>query len=245
MSFTRTHICGGTSGEQCGDDNAQMHYACQSYAKEVVIKNRCKIASWPEHIPFKSASEIRGGVRPLLELRRRWSLPDGHEDKLRIVRATPEDVANAARDPDSVHPNLKLLQEERKAAAAAAARVTAQATAYVVPVFVWHPLDSSFVGLDFTSAQTRTSGTTRKRPRGQRSDTCKRRKRASDTSLQVRKRLPMRGVISMRSVIPGVDGTAGGDERAAKRARLDDCPVEDTIEDFVLSSEFGGRLSLA
>lgn len=72
----------------------------------------------------------------------------------------------------------------------------------------------------------------------------KRRERVADTSLQGRKRLPMRGITSMHCVIPGVDETSrdGDNERVAKRARLEDCPVDDAITDFQLSTEFGGRV---
>lgn len=49
----------------------------------------------------------------------------------------------------------------------------------------------------------------------------------------------------MRYVIPGLDGVGGGgDGRAAKRVRLEDCPVDDPITEFELSTEFGGRLSI-
>ncbi len=41
-------------------------------------------------------------------------------------------------------------------------------------------------------------------------------------------------------MIPGVEEAVG---RAAKRARLDDCAVDDPIDQFVLSTEFGGPLS--
>lgn len=54
----------------------------------------------------------------------------------------------------------------------------------------------------------------------------------------------MREFTSKRCVIPGVNGTSGdGDnDRVVKRAQLDNCPVDDTITDFELSAEFGGRV---
>lgn len=194
---------------------------------------------WPEDIPFKSLSEIRGGVTPLFELRRRWNLPDGHQDKLRIERATPEDIANALRDPDSVHPNLKLLQKERREAADAAARAAAKAPEYVVPVYTWHPENMCFVGLDLVSTEPPEPKT----QRSQRIDSGLRRKRASDGSPWAREKLSMtKGISSCEYVIPGVSGSCGDGERASKRMRLEDRAVDDPIEGFLLSSEFGGPL---
>lgn len=229
-------------GEQSGDDDARMRYTSKCYASEVVVKGGCKVVGWPEDIPFKSVSEIRGGVAPLFELRRRWNLPDGHQDKLRIERATPEDITNAIRDPDSVHPNLKLLKKERKEAADAATAATKDAE-YVVPVYAWHPDDMCFVGLELVS----TAPPEPKSQRSQRIDSGLRRKRASDGSPWAREKLSMtKGISSSEYVIPGVHGSSGGGggggERASKRMRLDDCVVDDPIEDFVLSSEFGGPL---
>ncbi|OJT07021.1 hypothetical protein TRAPUB_2124 [Trametes pubescens] len=233
-------------GELTGDEEAEMRYATKCYANGIVIRYGCKITGWPEDIPFKCLSEIPGGVRPLLELRRRWNLPDGHQHKLRLEHATPEDLEKAARDPRSVHPNPTQLEEgEKEVARKAAMRkvVTPAATAAeFIPSYVFHPVDLRFLGVELNSTQP--SAPVAKRKRSQRKDSGKRRRRASDNSLRVRKRLPMRGITSMCCVIPGVDGVAcGGDERAAKRVRLEDCPVDDPITEFELSTEFGGRLS--
>ncbi|EIW56597.1 uncharacterized protein TRAVEDRAFT_49415 [Trametes versicolor FP-101664 SS1] len=138
--------------ETSGNPEARMWYAAKHYAASVVAKQRCKLVGWSAAIPFTSISEIRGGVPPLLEHQRRWNLPDGDADKLRFERATPEDVANALRDPESVHPNPAHLQAEKLKAAAARAEAKAKAAvADVVPVCTYHPDDLSFVGLDLTS----------------------------------------------------------------------------------------------
>ncbi|OJT04582.1 hypothetical protein TRAPUB_4708, partial [Trametes pubescens] len=254
--------------------------------------HQCKLVGWPASIPFTSISEIRGGVLPLLELLRRWNLPDGDADKLRFERVTPEDIANAARDPGSVHPNPTQLEAERlkaaaakaekaqakaalrferatpedianaardpesvhpnptqleaeklKAAAAKAEEAQAKAAVFVVPVCTHHPYDLRFVGLDLTSTQPASDSVMPKAERNQRVDQGRRRKRKSDGSLRVRKRLPKRGITSSRCVIPGVEAAGGMVGRAAKRARLDDCAVDDPIDRFVLSTEFGGPLS--
>lgn len=232
--LTKVHI-----GEASGNPEARMWYAAKYYAANVVAKQHCKLVGWPAAIPFTSISEIRGGVPPLLELQRRWNLPDGDADKLRFERATPEDVANALRDPESVHPNPAQLQAEKLTAAAARAEV---AVADIVPVCTYHPDDLSFVGLDLTSTAPDVDLGA---PRAQRVDYGRRRKRKSDGSLQVRKRLPKKGITSVRCVIPGVKRMGGVVGRAGKRARLEDRAVDDPIDRFVLSTEFGGPLRVS
>lgn len=227
--------------ETSGNPTAVMWYAPKYYATNVVAKQQCKLVGWPAEIPFTSISEIRGGVPPLLELQRRWNLPDGDTDKLRFERATPEDIASALRDPESVHPNPTQLQAEKlKAAAARAVAAEAKADAVVVPVCTYHPDDLSFVGLDLTSTMPDVDP---EAPRSQRVDYGRRRKRKSDGSLQVRKRLPKKGITSARCVIPGVKRRGGAVGKSAKRAGLDDRAVDDPIDRFVLSTEFGGPLS--
>lgn len=215
-----------------------MWYAAKYYAANVVAKQQCKLVGWPAAIPFTSISEIRGGVPPLLELQRRWNLPDSDTEKLRFERATPEDVANALRDPESVHPNPTQLQAQRlKAAVARAEAKVKVAAAEVVPVCTYHPDDLTFVGLDLNDL------TVPERQRSQRVDQGRRRKRKSDSSLRVRKRLPKRGITSARCVILGVKRRGGAVGRAGKRSQLDDRAVDDPIDRFVLSREFGGPLS--
>lgn len=227
-------------GELSGNPTAVMWYAAKYYAANVVVKQECKLVGWPESIPFTSISEIRGGVPPLLELQRRWNLPDGDAEKLRFQRATPEDIANALRDPESVHPNPAQLQAEKLKAAAARVEPEAEAAADIVPVCTYHPDDLSFVGLELTSTKPDVDPEAQ---RSQRVDYGRRRKRKSDGSLQVRKRLPKDGIKSARCVIPGVKRKGRAIGRAAKRARLEDRAVDDPIDRFVLSTEFGGPLS--
>ncbi|KAL1943542.1 hypothetical protein VTO73DRAFT_3987 [Trametes versicolor] len=232
-------ITGGLR-ELSGNPTAVMWYAAKYYAANVVAKQECKLVGWPASIPFTSISEIRGGVPPLLELQRRWNLPDGDPEKLCFERATPEDIANAMRDPESVHPNPAQLQAEKLKAAPACAEPEAKATADVVPVCTYHPDDLSFLGLELTSTKPDVDPEAQ---RSQRVDYGRRRKRKSDGSLQVRKRLPKDGIKSARCVIPGVKRRGGAVGRAAKRARLEDRAVDDPIDRFVLSTEFGGPLS--
>ncbi|KAL1938531.1 hypothetical protein VTO73DRAFT_11554 [Trametes versicolor] len=232
-------ITGGLR-ELSGNPTAVMWYAAKYYAANVVVKQECKLVGWPASIPFTSISEIRGGVPPLLELQRRWNLPDGDPEKLRFERATSEDIANAMRDPESVHPNSAQLQAEKLKAAAARAEPEAKAAAQVIPVCTYHPDDLSFLGLELTST---TPDVDPEAQRSQRVDYGRRRKRKSDGSLQVRKRLPKDGIKSARCVIPGVKRKGRAVGKAAKRVRLDDRAVDDPIDRFVLSTEFGGSLS--
>lgn len=221
-------------GETSGNPEARMWYAAKHYATNVVAKQHCKLVGWPAAIPFTSISETRGGVPPLLELQRQWNLPDGDADKLRFERATSEDITNALRDPESVHPNPAQLQPKKLKAAEAQAQAAA---ADVIPVCTYHPDDLSFLGLDLTDSAAAEG------QRNQRVDQGRRRKRKSDGSLRVRKRLPKRGITSARCVIPGVKRRGGAVVRAGKRVRLDDRAVDDPIDRFVLSTEFGGPLS--
>ncbi|OJT03949.1 hypothetical protein TRAPUB_5366, partial [Trametes pubescens] len=162
-----------------------MWYAAKHHTSNVVVKHQCKLVGWPASIPFTSISEIRGGVPPLLELLRRWNLPDGDADKLHFERATPEDIANAAQDPESVHPNPTQLEAEKlKVAAAKAEEVQAKAAVFVVPVCTHHPHDLRFVGLDLTSTQPASDSVMPKAERNQRVDQGRRRKRKSDGSLR-------------------------------------------------------------
>lgn len=224
-----------------GNPTAVMWYATKYYAANVVAKQECKLVGWPASIPFTSISEICGGVPPLLELQRRWNLPDGDTEKLHFERATPEDIANAMCDPESVHPNPAQLQAEKLKAAAARAEPEVKAAADVVPVCTYHPDDLSFVGVELTSTKPDVDPEAQ---RSQRVDYGRRRKRKSDGSLQVRKRLPKDGIKSARCVIPGVKRMGGvvgrAAKRAGKRAQLDDRAVDDPIDRFVLSTEFGG-----
>ncbi|OJT05601.1 hypothetical protein TRAPUB_14106 [Trametes pubescens] len=212
----------------------RMRYAPRCYASEIVVKCGRKIVGWPLNIPFTDVSNIDGGSAPLAELCRLWNLPDGDPNKLRFEPASHEDRVNAARDPESIHPTphflpaLKVKAADRDTQAAARAAAAAHADAY-------HPLNMEFVGrplASMTEAQ-----------RSQRRDTGGRRGRASDSDPRVRRRRPMRGIMSMPFVLPGSDGVDSSGERAGKRRRVDEYPLEDRITQFKLSFQFGGKLT--
>lgn len=79
-------------------------YVIEDYAEDVVIGHCLKIEGWPSWIPFRNASEIRGGCRVLGELLKLWK-----EKKIKFVPATELDRLNAALDPTLVAPSGGFL----------------------------------------------------------------------------------------------------------------------------------------
>ncbi len=215
-----------------------MRYAAPCYASDIVIKGGHKLVGWPADVTFTDLGSIGGGVMTLHELRRQWYLPNGDPDKLRFEPASREDQANAARDPESVHPTPQHLPELKAKAAARRAR------AITVEVDAYRPDNMQYVGRQLTSTMPEP-----KEQRQQRSDTGQRRARASDTSTQVRKRRQLKGLTSKAFVLPGTGGGSGGSgRRASKRPRLeeppmDDYPLDDPITEFELANSFSGEPS--
>lgn len=83
---------------------AAPRYTIEDYAEEVVIENRVKIDGWPSSIPFRNASEIRGGCKILSVLLKLWKAK-----KIKFVPATELDRLNAALDPTLVAPSEGFL----------------------------------------------------------------------------------------------------------------------------------------
>lgn len=200
-----------------------MRYVPSCYASDIIIKGGHKIVGWPADVPFTDLSNVRGGVKTLHELHRRWHLPDGHPDKLRFERASREDQLNAAHDPESVHPTPQHLP---RLAAQAASRA---AGAFPVEVDAYRPDNMEYVGSQLTSTVLEP-----KEQRQQRVDTKKRRARKSDTSTRVRKRRQQKGITSNRFVLPGSNGrgSSGSGKRASKRRRVDDYALDDPITEL-------------
>lgn len=214
-----------------------MCYAVSTYAGKIVIECGYVLIGWPENVPFTNLSEIGGGSMTLLELRRRWNLPDGHPQKLRFELASPEDLANAARDAESVHPTPKKLPELK----ARAARATARARKAAVRSYNYHPENMQFLGRQSTSTRPEPKAPGE---RSQRIDTGRRRPRESDNDPRVVKKKRMVGITSMECVIPGFRRTIGGSGGGAEEEEdVEDCAVDDPITDFELSSDFGGHLT--
>lgn len=212
-----------------------MCYAVNSYAGEIVIKCGYVLLGWPENVPFTNLSDIGGGSTTLLELRRRWNLPEGHAQRLRFEPASPEDRANAARDPESVHPTPKKLPELKERAA----RSSARAKKAAVRSYNYHPETMRFLGRQSTSTRPEPKGV-----RSQRIDTGRRRPREADNDPRVTKKKRMVGITSMECVIPGFRGTISGSGGGAEEEECEeDCAVDDPITEFELSSDYGGHLS--
>ncbi|OJT05817.1 hypothetical protein TRAPUB_3334 [Trametes pubescens] len=90
---------GGNLKQRSGDPDARMRYTVDGYA--VIVKKHClKLVGWLSDIPFTHFSDILGGIEPIKRLHTAW-----RKHELYFERATPEDIANAERDPLSVHPN--------------------------------------------------------------------------------------------------------------------------------------------
>ncbi|EIW58841.1 uncharacterized protein TRAVEDRAFT_47983 [Trametes versicolor FP-101664 SS1] len=222
--FTYLHV-----HADCASNGAQkrMRYVPSCYASDIVIKGGHKLVGWPADVPFTDLSNVRGGVKTLHELHRRWYLPEGHPDKLRFEPASREDRANAARDPASVHPTPQHLPQLVERAAARAAR------AFPVEVDAYRPDNMEHVGCQLTSMVPEP-----KEQRAQRVDTGKRRARKSDTSTKVRKRRQQKGITSKRFVLPGSNGrgSSGGGKRTSKRKQVDDYALDDPITEFRLTA---------
>lgn len=215
-----------------------MRYAPHCYATDIVLGCGLVIAGWPQDIPFTDLSSVGGGLDTLREIRRRWYLPDGDPEKLRFEPASRKDYANAARDPESVHPTPQHLPELKARAAAAKAR----AKALPVESDVYRSRDMRRVGRQSTSTMPEPKVQTQ-----QRRDTKKRRARASDTETRVRKKRQTTGVTSMSCVLQRVDevsgsgdGEQGSDGQGSEEAHALDDPITDS--DFELTRSYGGEL---
>ncbi|EIW51808.1 uncharacterized protein TRAVEDRAFT_54233 [Trametes versicolor FP-101664 SS1] len=211
----------------------RMRYAPQYYALDIVLGCGLVIAGWPQDIPFTDLSAVGGGIDTLREIRRRWYLPDGDPEKLRFEPASREDYANAAHDPESVHPTPQHLPELKARAAAAKAR----AQALPVESDVYDSRNMRRVGRQSTSTMPEPKAWTQ-----QRQDTKKRRARASDMETRVRKKRQTTGVTSMPFVLQGADKVSGGDGEQGSDSE-EAYTLDDPITDFNLTRSFGGELS--
>ncbi|KAJ2984877.1 hypothetical protein NUW54_g10347 [Trametes sanguinea] len=91
--------------ELTGIVGARISYPLDKYTRLVVIRYEVMFFEWPDDVPFLELSRIRGGIAPLERLLEHWNA-----GKLRLERATPEQIEKAKRDPMSVHPNPPRAQ---------------------------------------------------------------------------------------------------------------------------------------
>ncbi|KAH9923036.1 uncharacterized protein B0H18DRAFT_1015771 [Fomitopsis serialis] len=64
-----------------GSPDARMRYNEHDFWKHVIKRFRYKLVGWPESIPFKDLSEVKGGQGPVAELLHLW-----YKGKLAFVR---------------------------------------------------------------------------------------------------------------------------------------------------------------
>lgn len=212
----------------------RMRYAPQCYATDIVLGTGHVLVGWPQDVPFTDLSSVGGGLDTLREIRRRWYLPDGDPEKLRFEPASRKDYANAACDPESVHPTPQHLPEIKARAAAAKAKANA------------HPVESDVYSARTMRRVGRQSTSTMPEPKAQtqqRQDTKKRRARASDMETRVRKKRQTTGVTSMSFVLRQANEVSGGDD--GEQGSEEEYALDDDITnfDFKLTRSFGGELS--
>ncbi|KAI0351687.1 hypothetical protein OH77DRAFT_1419663 [Trametes cingulata] len=195
-----------------GIPGAHLSYTVSNYARLVVVRYEQKLVGWPETIPFRNLSE-RYRLKWLQEL-----LPLWNDGIIRFEPATAVDLINAARDPKSVHPNPKLLDKD----------TPARPPAVVVAPLVLHPRDLRILGEHPTSTRP-SAAVLGHRPRRQRKDVKKARRRFVTNPDDLPPRLPRAGVKSARYVYDS-DVEDGSGEPAAKDGEY--WPVEDPIEEF-------------
>ncbi|KAJ2990658.1 hypothetical protein NUW54_g8406 [Trametes sanguinea] len=190
--------------EESAKEGAAMRWTPEHYAEDIVITLGLKFHNWPKTIPFANLSKIGGGVPVLEELLRRWYSQDPNI-AIRLVPSTPEDRANAAADPLSVHPNRKLFKPPTP--------IFDSEPLTVYPLAL-HPGDLGPMGIHPTSTQpsavTETlHGEPEKKTRQQRSDV--KRHRGPRVKLLTAEGLPFvrpypfppkRGITSFRFVLP-------------------------------------------
>ncbi|KAI0660154.1 hypothetical protein C8Q70DRAFT_978753 [Cubamyces menziesii] len=126
--------------ELTGIEGAHMRYTIDGYASRIVCQYGLKLVDWPPEIPFENLSNLIGGIGVLSTLQDAWN-----SGTLRFERVTPEDIENATRDPESVHPNPSLLHWRNGAESAAAGHPHRPAAPILMPL-VLHPGNLSILG---------------------------------------------------------------------------------------------------
>ncbi|KAI1782765.1 hypothetical protein LXA43DRAFT_1049635 [Ganoderma leucocontextum] len=112
-----------------GIADAYMHWTEDGFLNVVVFEYHCGVEAWPRRWPFRNLSKLKGGCTPLREIRD--ALVSG---KLRIVKLTDEQLAEARANPKSFLPNPTLRSEPGES--------FRRETYHVIPL-VLHPYDLS------------------------------------------------------------------------------------------------------
>ncbi|OSC96275.1 hypothetical protein PYCCODRAFT_1462478 [Trametes coccinea BRFM310] len=219
--------------EESGVEGARMRWTADGYAEEIVIALGLKLDNWPPDVPFANLSRIGGGVRRLEDLLRRWYAQDP-AIAIRLVPSTPEDRANAAADPLSVHPNRQRVKPLKPVSIS---------TAQIVYPRALHPGDLGSMGVHPTSTQPRAVESVHdKTERQQRSDVKRRRGRRvkllTADGLPVVRPYPLppkRGITSFRFILPESSLLARGGDGGGDRYFLVDDPIDEFLPDDVVS----------
>lgn len=173
---------------------AELHYAKSTYASSTVIQNRCKLDGWPTDVAWASFSRIEGGLPVLNKL-----LKDCKDGAISFKPATPEDIANAERDPATVHPNYQPPRTGDGIPSALAP--SAKEDPVLVPSLVLRSDNMEEVGVELTSTQPSAAVLGRIPPR-QRSDVKKPRHRDLTGPYCRPRPLPKEGVKSEPFILP-------------------------------------------
>lgn len=151
---------------------ARMQYSVGRHANRIVVEYGYKIVGWPTGVLFTNFGDVPGGLAMRRELLRLWNT-----NVIRFEPATPEDIANAIRDPRTVHPGYDP---------AAPRTEPAPGDVFVVAPLVLHPTSTH------PSISTLGDG----RPRQQRSDTKRPHKRDWTSRYNRARMLPRAGIKS-------------------------------------------------
>ncbi len=207
-----------------------MSYKPAKYPRLVVIRYGCKLTGWPaDKMPFVNLSDkALGGIKSLKLLRELWD-----SGKLKFERATDEDLRAAAEDPVSVLPDGgKCLT---------IAKPDEIVVVHPPKQLVMHPIDLSPVGVqDRELAAVSGSEESKKRKRGQRTDTKKARARPVSNPTNKPLRRPKTGVKSEPFVLDLDDNepdSASDSGPSAKRPHVDRYVlVNDPVNEFVFGA---------
>ncbi|KAL1937241.1 hypothetical protein VTO73DRAFT_13910 [Trametes versicolor] len=212
-----------------GDLSAELRYSERRYAEDIVILRRLKLAGWPANVPYVCFSHIRGGILVACELLKDWN-----EGKISFTPATPEDIANAKRDPATVHPNYRRPANTGKQASSATQEPV------VVPSLVLRSDTMDDVGVQLTSTQPSTAAA----PPRQRSDVKKPRHRDLTSTYCRPNPLPKEGVKSEPYILESASEALHQVPLSESSSGHGcDWPVQDPLPEFLPAAAWWGALT--
>ncbi|OJT06589.1 hypothetical protein TRAPUB_2558 [Trametes pubescens] len=226
------------------NEMADLHYSLKDYANLTVVRDKVKIVGWPSDLPFTNFNNVPGGIPSRRRLLALWA-----KGTLCLRPATREDIANAMRDPRSVHPSYRPGGTKPK--------LRGRNTLTLTPV-VLEPSKLEPIGTHPTSTVP-SAATLGDRARKQRIDTKKPRWRNFDSPYARARMLPRAGIKSSPNVLESESDTCDdsvvpstGSSGSMKRGRSSyGRPVDDPLPEFLPFTGWathtflaGGTLSL-